>query len=84
LSPLQDWCPLADYTDTKGKGIPAYTMDGAVLKFPISMHWKTFSLRLREISHHTGILSGRFPIPTAGILPNGRYYLQAATPDQIT
>ncbi len=31
----------------------------------VSMDRKTFSLPLKEISHHTGIFSGRFPILTA-------------------
>jgi hypothetical protein len=29
---------------------------------------------LREISHHTGIFSGRFPFPTGGIFPPCRIF----------
>ncbi len=72
--PLADYpnC-MADYTDTKGEGGNPGLYDG-YRSSKVSMHRKTFSLRLGEISHHTGIFSGCFSIPTAGILPNGHYY----------
>jgi hypothetical protein len=39
-----------------------------------SMQRKTFFLPLREISHHTGIFSGRFFIPMGGIFPPCRNF----------
>jgi hypothetical protein len=45
-------------------------MTGAAPQYYIcAMQRKTFFLPLREISHHIGLFSGRFPIPTDGIFP---------------
>jgi hypothetical protein len=38
------------------------------------MQRKTFFLPLREISHHSGFFSGRFPIPMDGIFPPCRNF----------
>ncbi len=62
----------SSYTDTKGVGKSRPIRGCRSTK--CSMQRKTFFLPLREISHHTGFFSGRFPIPKDGIFPPCRNF----------